>query len=296
MNNALKSVFGPLRWLRNKHDDYLRKHNPEKMFCTIIKRNTGLNVNIDHPQNLVDKIAYLEYRTDTSLWTQLADKVAVRNFVTNNGFGENLTKLYGVWNKSCDINFELLPSTFVIKTNNASGTNIIVKDKTCIDFDEIRKTLDIWLQIDYGMRVSEPHYSDIKPLILAEELLYDEKQKKGLIDYKFFCVNGKAEYVQVMTERIPNTHIMKFMTFDMEWNEHPEFNRGVHENVFGIERPVSFDKMKSMAEKLSSQFKFVRADFYEINGKPIFGELTFTPGFSTTSNSFIELVGKDICL
>lgn len=44
------------------------------------------------------------------------------------------------------------------------------------------------------------------------------------------------------------------------------------------ERPKHFDLMVEYAKKLSSDFKFVRVDFYEIQGKIYLGELTFIPG------------------
>ena len=36
--------------------------------------------------------------------------------------------------------------------------------------------------------------------------------------------------------------------------------------------------MIRVAEKLASDFNFVRVDLYNVNGKIVFGELTFYPG------------------
>lgn len=36
--------------------------------------------------------------------------------------------------------------------------------------------------------------------------------------------------------------------------------------------------MLSIANKLGSEFNFVRVDLYEVNSRPLFGELTFAPG------------------
>lgn len=171
MNNLLRKLLFPVIWLRRKHDDYLKRTNPEKLFSIYHKRSTGVYLNIDKPKTLDDKIAYMAFRTDTSEWSRLADKVRVREYVEECGYGDNLPKLYGVWEKAADIEFDKLPTAFVIKTNNASATNILVRDKSKIDQATVRKQLDEWLKIDYGYDTCQPHYSRIKPLILAEEYL-----------------------------------------------------------------------------------------------------------------------------
>ena len=171
MNQTLKIILWPLVMLRRWHDAYLTNHNPEKMFSILHKRATGVYLNIDNPKTLDDKIAYMAFRTDTSEWSRLADKVRVREYVEECGYGEYLPRLYGTWEHADEIDFDKLPQAFVIKTNNASATNILVRDKSRIDIAAVRKQLDEWLMMDYGYRTCQPHYSRIKPLILAEEFL-----------------------------------------------------------------------------------------------------------------------------
>ena len=295
MNKTAKKLLWPLVQLRRRHDAYLIKHNPERMFSIWHKRSTGVPLNIDNPQTLDDKIAYMAFRTDTSEWSRLADKVRVRDYVEECGYGEYLPKMYGTWEKADDINFDELPNAFVIKTNNASATNILVRDKSKIDVVAVRKQLDDWLKDDYGYRTCQPHYSRIKPLILAEEFL-GLGAGKMLIDYKLYCVNGKPMYVIVYTDRKDNSHDMRRSIYDMDWNMHQEFLGRFAVGGPEVEKPKSFDKMKEMARKLSSPFPFVRVDFYDIDGKPIFGEMTFTPGMQATSNTFQELLGREITI
>lgn len=296
MNKVLKTILYPLVMLRRRHDNYLKKHNPEKLFSIYNKRATGKKLDIDNPHTLYDKIVYMAFKTDTSEWSRLADKVCVREYVKECGYGENLPKLYGTWERSADIDYDILPKAFVIKTNHASATNILVKDKNKIDKNKINKQLDTWLKWDYGYDTCQPHYSRIKPLILAEEFLIDEKGKDSLVDYKFYCVNGKPLYIIVYTDRIPNSHDMKRTIYDMEWNLHQEFLGKCAIPGSDLEKPKSFDLMKEIAAKLSSNFPFVRIDFYEINQKPIFGEMTFTPGMQETSTEFSLVLGRIIAI
>lgn len=295
MNTTLKIILWPLVAMKRLVEFILCRYNPEFLFSLRYKQSTGHTLNLKKPQTLYDKIAYLAFRSDTTEWSKLADKVAVRDYICECGFSDYVPKLYGIWEKASDVDFDKLPNSFVIKTNNASATNIIVKDKSVLDLCATRKQLDKWLKWKYGLETCQPHYSRIKPLILAEELLIDNettKQGKLLIDYKFYCVNGKPMYVMVMTDRKLNTHDVKVGIFDMDWNIHPEYLSKSHESVdINIKRPVSFDTMQSIACALSSKFAFCRVDFYEINGKPMFGEMTFTPGFDTFTQEFQEELG-----
>lgn len=294
MNKTVKRLLFPFVIIRRWHDAYLIKHDPEKMFSIWHKRATGVCLNIDNPKTLDDKIAYFAFRTDTSEWTRLADKVLVREYIKDCGYGDCMPLLYGVWEKASDIDFSKLPNSFVIKTNNGSATNILVKEKGTVDQEKIRKQLTKWLEIDYGKKTCQPHYSRIKPKILAEEFLNDGKEQSSLNDYKFYCVNGQPMYCIVYTDRVANSHDMKRTIYDMDWNMHQEFLGRLAVAGPNIERPQSLEKMKEMASKLSEPFPFVRVDFYDINGKPVFGEMTFTPGMEEVSNEFSNILGQRI--
>ena len=118
----------------------------------------------------------------------------------------------------------------------------------------------------------------------------------SLTDYKFYCINGKPKFIQIMADRNPNSHDFKIMIVDTEWQKHPEYCSTFHPLIEAPQKPVSFDKMIEIAEDLAGPFPFVRIDFYEVNKKPIFGEMTFTPGFDTVTLDFERIVGEQIVL
>ena len=178
LKKRLKTVFWPLVLLRRLHDAILCRYNPEKLFCIRFKRIYGVPLNSRNPKTLYDRIAYLAFHTDTTLWSRLADKIAVRDYIKEKGYGHMLPQLYGVYDRAEDIDYKILPSAFVLKTNNASATNILVRDKTKIDINAINKRLNRWLRINYGRRTCQPHYSRICPRILCEELLVDNDIKE----------------------------------------------------------------------------------------------------------------------
>ena len=101
-------------------------------------------------------------------------------------------------------------------------------------------------------------------------------------------------FVQVMSGRKENSHKFNVNMMDLNWTSHPEFCSDYHPQGAQIEKPYSLDKMVEMATRLAEKFPFVRIDFYEVEKKPLFGEMTFTPGFSSLSNVFLEKTGKEL--
>ena len=121
-------------------------------------------------------------------------------------------------------------------------------------------------------------------------------KSKSLNDYKFYCVNGIPMYVIVYTDRIPNSHDMKRTIYDMDWQPHQEFLGRYAVAGPNVEQPKCFGKMKEMAECLSHGFPFVRIDFYDVNDRPVFGEMTFTPGMQEVSTEFVSILGNKLSL
>lgn len=239
-------------------------------------------INLKDPTLFHDKITWMSLFTDTSKWSELADKYAVREHIKNTIGAQYLTKLYGVYNSPDDIDFEALPNQFVLKTNNGCTSNIIVRDKSKLDIEDAKSRLSYWMKMPYGELSGQPHYIKISPkCIIAEELLVQpECPHDGLIDYKFNCFNGKPVSVAAFSDRKDGTHLISRMLYDIDWNAHPEWYDKTKPVVFKeVPKPVCYDEMTQIASSLSQGFPYVRVDLYAINGKPIFGELTFTPGY-----------------
>ena len=236
------------------------------------------HINWRQPKNLQEYALTILFNksTDLDLYARLADKIEVRKFVEDRIGQQYLTILYGTWTNAKEIDFGTLPNRFVLKTNNGCGTNFIIKDKSIIDINRVVNELNYWLKYPYGALTGQIHYSRINPKILAEEYLEQSIEKDSLpYDYKFFCYKGVPRYVLYYEGRSLNGHITPNMLFDMEWNEISEaVNRPINHKV---NPPISFEEMKQCVKQLCSGFDFVRVDFYEINGRPVFGEMTFTP-------------------
>lgn len=230
--------------------------------------------NIKKPKRFTEKIQWYKLNYKNSLMTNAADKYNVREYVAEKNLENLLVRLYGVYDKPGDIKFEELPEKFVIKTTNGSGTNILCTDKKLLDINKVESTLNTWLKRNYYAAGREWAYKGIKPKIIIEEYLEDEKiQHGGINDYKFLCYNGKPEYIILDVDRNIGH---KRNIYDVDWN-YLEVNSDKDSLGDVIDPPEELKKMTKIAEKLSEDFPFVRVDLYYVNNKIYFGELTFYP-------------------
>jgi hypothetical protein len=239
----------------------------------------GRRIDWDNPRDLNEKIQWLMCYSDTSEWTRLADKYLVREFVEERGLGHLLTKLYGVWDDAKAIDFNGLPEKFVLKCNHDSGSTFLVDKAKGFDKDYLIATLNQRLNRKFGYLNCEPYYNKIKPLVIAEELLEETNNdfSSTLVDYKFWAFDGKVECVWVYYNRTLDDVFAN--VYDLDWNCHPEYSVFNHDHKDGkgiVPRPQSLNEMVEAASELSKGFPQVRVDFFESNGKPYFGELTFS--------------------
>lgn len=236
--------------------------------------------NFDQPKDINEKINWLKFYGDTSLWSTLADKYAVRKYIEDLGMGENLVKLYGKWNRAEDIDWDSLPEKFVMKGNAGSGDVVICRDKSKLDKEKVTKYFAGILQETFGELSGEPHYAGIKPCIIAEELMDASTQpcsSTSMVDYKIWCFDGEPKYIWCAWNR--HRYHANVATFDLDWDFHPEWSvwtsHYMKPNVV-LPKPECFEEMMKVARKLSAGFPQVRLDLYEVNGHVYFGEYTFT--------------------
>lgn len=261
-------------------DMFLGKYFPKKLADKVYKQRVGTTkgINWDNPKDLNEKINWLKFYSNTKEWSRLADKYAVRDFIKERGWEDILVQLYGVWDNAKQIDFASLPNSFVLKTNNGSGTVWIVKDKQHEDLEKLRKQVDEALKQTFGIIYGEPHYSRIKPKVIAEEFLIETNPvSSSLVDYKMWCFDG--EYFGSWTCYNRHGFVAKTEWHDAAWNYHPEwsvFNEHYQDGEGKLAKPVNYEKMIEIAKSLSKGFPQVRVDLYNINGKVYFGEMTFT--------------------
>lgn len=250
---------------------------PDKLMIELqYKIATGMKLNLKKPKRFTEKIQWYKLYYRNPLMTKCADKYGVREYVASKGYGNNLIPLYGVYDGAEDINFDKLPNKFVLKTTNGSHTNIFCEDKSKLDVEEIKRILNNWLTERTVKAGREWAYYNIKPRIICEKYL-DKDENNDLVDYKFFCFNGKPYCLYVIVERFFKDGT-KLGIYDSNFNRMQYTRADMKSLISDVEKPKNFEAMLEMASVLSSDFPYVRVDLYNVGGEIIFGELTFYDG------------------
>lgn len=247
----------------------------DKTYLKIMYRiKIGRKLNLKNPTTFNEKLQWLKIHDRNPKYTNLVDKVAVRDYIKEMIGEEYLIPILGVYDNFDDIDFDTLPNQFVIKCNHDSGGVAICKDKATFDIEKARDKINHSLKKNYYYNGREYPYKNIKPKVVIEAYMEDQKEKE-LIDYKIMCFNGIPQMSFTCSERYKDG--LKVTFFDLDWNKLP-FERHYPASKVDIKRPKNYDKMLEFSTKLSKNIPFVRVDWYEINGRLYFGELTFYPG------------------
>lgn len=250
----------------------------DEMFLKLKFHGTlGMKLDLNNPKTFSEKLQWLKLYDRKPEYTQMVDKYEVRKYIAKSIGEEYLIPLLGVYSKFEDINFDVLPNQFVLKPNHTSGDVFICKDKSAIDFARLKKEINMWLKRSYYWAHREWPYKNVKPRIIAEQYMTDGDGRDDLLDYKVHNFNGVPKMVLVCEDRF-SEHGMSHDIFTAEWEHIPVQRHASRNSEIPIEKPVKLKEMLELSQRLSVNIPFVRTDFYTVQNKVYFGELTFYPG------------------
>lgn len=245
---------------------------PDKLYLKMIFRSRiQKELNLESPKSYNEKLQWLKLNDRNPRYTKYVDKYDVRKHIANKIGEDYLIPLLGVYNDVDQIDFDSLPERFVLKCTHDSGGVIVCKDKSKLNIKEMKKQIKKRMKKNYYWSGREHPYKDIKPRIIIEKYMIDEKEEE-LKDYKFFCFNGEPKALFIASER--STGKTKFDFFDMDFNHLP-FMQHYPNASKEIKKPSGFNEMVKLSKILSQEVPHVRIDFYEVNGRIYFGEFTF---------------------
>lgn len=227
--------------------------------------------NIKNPRTYNEKLLWLKLHNKKREYSIMVDKYEVKGYVREILGEEYIIPTLGIYNKFNEIDFQTLPDKFVLKCTHDSGGVFICNDKKHFDINKVRRKIDESLKKNFYYDFREYPYKDVSPRIIVEQFMVDESGVE-LKDYKFFCFNGEPRMLLLASDRSNGTRMnfydMNFALLPVYRKEHP------NSNDF-ITKPKGFEEMIKLAKILSKDIPHVRVDFYDINGKIYFGELTF---------------------
>ena len=232
------------------------------------------NVNLENPQNIVDRINWCKIYDKDPRKVKWADKIYAMRNLEDMGLSDIIIPpVFYTYDYLARETYLSLPDgKYIIKCNHGSGWNIRFEKKLGKDTSYMINQIKEWVSLNYAYVTGyEWQYEQITPGILIQQ---DYGQLK---DWNFWCENGEIKYVQ--TVRKIGKNLEEFLTFTDADGNTPDAYIGVEPMRFHLleSEKVILEKMKPIVKKLASDFKFVRVDLYSINGQVKFSELTFSP-------------------
>lgn len=265
----------------------IQKLLPDEIFMKLmLHAKVGYKLDLKNPKSFNEKMQWIKLNDRKPVYTQMVDKYEAKLFVESLVGSEYIVPSYGVWDSFEDIDFNILPDQFVLKTTHDCGGVVICKDKKVFDYNSAKANLSSRLKTNFFWQGREWPYLNVKPRILAEKYLepstqsenpftYDNGKEKAITDYKIMCFDGKPYCCLVCMGRDSKEGLHENF-YDREWKLLP-FRRSSPVYDGEVTRPVFFDKMLELSEILSNGTLFLRVDFFENNNQLYVGELTFFP-------------------
>ena len=272
---------------------------PDKLWLQIkYVCRMGKYPDLNNPKTFNEKIQWLKLHNRKPEFSAMVDKYEVKKLIAERMGEEYLIPTLGVWERFEEIDFDALPEQFVLKCTHDSGGLVICKDKSKLDLEQAKRKITNSLHTNYYWHGREWPYKNVKPRIIAEKYMVDESGVE-LKDYKIFNFGGQPKLIQVDFNRFVK-HTKNI--YDTEWNYLNVAINYPTDPTVAIKKPECLNKMLEMAKELSADIPFLRTDFYVVNEKIYFGELTFSPGsgfmritpesFDLEMGSWIPLPGK----
>lgn len=231
-------------------------------------------MNWKKPRTFNEKIQWLKLYDRRDVYTMMVDKYEAKKYVADIIGEKYIIPTIGIYNDFNEIDFDKLPKRFVIKCTHDSGGVVICKDKTKLDKKKTREKIEGSLKRNFFYSYREWPYKNVKPRIIIEKYMEDKKNK-SMRDYKFFCFGGKPE-IMYLSEGLENHETAGMSFYDMDMRLIDCKRSDFRQIDYIPEKPKNFEKMKELSSVLSKGIPHLRVDWYEINGRLYFGELTFS--------------------
>jgi hypothetical protein len=244
----------------------------------------GRRINFRSPQRFTEKVQWLKAYGRLDRLSGYADKLAARSIVRERIGEHYLVPLLDVWETPEQIEISRLPDSFMMKANHGSGFSFLVENRAAASREDLVAKARRWLSRNYYTAWREPQYRKIVPRVYAEQDIRDGARP---IDYRFFCVDGKTQFILV--NKFDSERRIFAAYYSLHWNRLGIRREAVEQMREDVPRPAKLAEMQAVAETLAARFPFVRLDLYYSRDRIYFSEFTFTP-----SNGLIRFIPPEL--
>lgn len=246
----------------------------EKYLKLMYWASIGKKLNLDNPKTFNEKLQWLKLHDRKPEYSKMVDKYEAKKWVASRVGEKYIIPTLGVWNSFDEIDFNALPNEFVLKCTHDSGGIVICKNKETFDIKKAKKKIEKSLKRNYFLVGREYPYKNVKPRIIAEKYMEDSTTEE-LRDYKIFTFDGVAKALLIVSNRQSGETTADY--FDVKFNR-LNLSWGYPNARTKLQKPESLCEMVEVAEQIAKETTQLRVDFYEVNGKAYFGEMTFFDG------------------
>lgn len=242
-----------------------------------LKKTSGKIPDIKSPTTLSEKICHRLVYDHNNLYTMLADKLAVREYVASRTTRVKAVPLIGVYRRFSHIDFSTLPDQFVLKCNHDSGSTIICTNKDQFNYRQARKKLNLALKKNLYYTTREWQYKNIIPVILCEPYvdLFNNADRNSTPEMlRIHCFHGIAHYVEA---DFTDDRGREFINvYDRYWNLQP-FRMEYPNTPVAPGEPGLFREALLAAQELANGLDYCRVDLMLKSNEIYFSEITLSP-------------------
>lgn len=278
IKEAIKNPYRIIGALISK-DTWINHAISDEVYLKIMYHAVfGYQLDLHDPKTFNEKLQWLKLHDRNPEYSNMVDKYEVKRYIASKIGDKYIIPTYGVWDDFKDIDFDLLPNSFVLKCTHDSGGVVVCKDKTKLDLNAVKNKICKGMKTNYYYRCREWPYKNVKPRIIAEQYLCD-CEGEGINDYKVLCFGGEPKLIELHMGRFTNHQTQDI--YDVQWNKTSMSQTGIPgykvSNICS-DKPENLDEMLELSRVLSNDLIHVRVDWYLVSGKLFFGELTFFDG------------------
>ena len=279
------------RFLVNSSLFGYKKMSDEEFLKKNFKYRLGYELNLENPQTFNEKLQWLKLHDRRPEYTMMVDKYAVKKYVAEKIGEQYIIPTLGVWDKFDDIDFGQLPDQFVLKCAHDSGGLVICRNKSKFDIRAARRKINRCLKRNYYWSGREWCYKNVKPRIIAEKYM-ESPGKVVPEDYKIYCMNGEPKYIVVFHHRFDSNKPLSETVYDVNWQpQHISLDEHFAVSDETEPKPKRLDELLKIAKILCKDISQVRVDFYIIDDKLYFGEITLY-----TASGFQKMIPEEMDL
>lgn len=274
---GIELLKDPRRLVKILGDKQFFNWLPDEQYLGLVFwAETGTKLDLDNPKTFNEKLQWIKIHDRKPEYSTYVDKYAVREYIEKTIGEKYLIPLIGVYGSAEEIPWDKLPKQFVLKCTHGSASNIICKDKHKLDIEESKRRLTRWMNKNWFWFGREWPYKNVEPRIICEEYISNSDTVPN--DLKVMCFNGEARLIELHIDRFSSRHTQDF--YDVNWRR-TQISQGgsfATQSPVLVPKPACFDEMLRLSNFLARDKYHVRIDWYEVNGRLYFGEITFFDG------------------